>query len=111
MKKLIGASPVMERLREDILDLGQADSHVLIDGRNGHGQDAGRPCAARRGAAGREEVHHADLLRGLRRGCAGEKLFGPIPEDTRCPLVEEARGGTLCWRISRRCPTRSRRGF
>ncbi|MDZ4094552.1 MAG: sigma-54-dependent Fis family transcriptional regulator, partial [Paracoccaceae bacterium] len=26
MKKLIGTSPVMERLREDILDLGQADS-------------------------------------------------------------------------------------
>ena len=32
MSKLIGASPVMERLREDILDLGQADGHVLIDG-------------------------------------------------------------------------------
>jgi FixJ family two-component response regulator len=29
MKKLIGASPVMERLKEDILDLGQADGHVL----------------------------------------------------------------------------------
>ncbi|MDR0809658.1 MAG: sigma-54-dependent Fis family transcriptional regulator, partial [Gemmobacter sp.] len=30
MLKLIGTSPTMERLREDILDLGQADSHVLI---------------------------------------------------------------------------------
>ncbi|MEJ2021548.1 MAG: response regulator, partial [Maritimibacter sp.] len=38
MKKLIGASPVMERLREDILDLGQADGHVLIDGETGTGK-------------------------------------------------------------------------
>ena len=38
MKKLIGASPAMERLREDILDLGQADSHVLIDGETGTGK-------------------------------------------------------------------------
>ena len=38
MKKLIGQSPVMERLREDILDLGQADGHVLIDGETGTGK-------------------------------------------------------------------------
>ncbi len=35
MKKLIGASQVMERLKEDILDLGQADGHVLIEGETG----------------------------------------------------------------------------
>ena len=38
MKKLIGQSPAMERLREDILDLGQADGHVLIDGETGTGK-------------------------------------------------------------------------
>src|SRR5690606_39652316 len=38
MKKLIGTSAAMERLREDILDLGQADSHVLIDGETGTGK-------------------------------------------------------------------------
>src|SRR6056297_2761500 len=32
MNKLIGSSNAMERLREDILDLGQADGHVLIEG-------------------------------------------------------------------------------
>ena len=31
-------SPAMERLREDILDLGQADTHVLIDGETGTGK-------------------------------------------------------------------------
>ena len=35
MQKLIGASAPMVRLREDILDLGQADGHVLIDGEIG----------------------------------------------------------------------------
>ena len=38
MKKLIGASPIMERLKEDILDLGQADGHVLIEGETGTGK-------------------------------------------------------------------------
>ena len=38
MRKLIGSSPVMERLREDILDLGQADGHVLITGETGTGK-------------------------------------------------------------------------
>ena len=32
------APPEMERLREDILDLGQADGHVLIDGETGTGK-------------------------------------------------------------------------
>ncbi|MGB0439178.1 MAG: sigma-54-dependent transcriptional regulator, partial [Paracoccaceae bacterium] len=39
MEKLIGKSPVMERLREDILDLGQADGHVLIEGETGTGKE------------------------------------------------------------------------
>ena len=32
MGKLIGQSAPMERLKEDILDLGQADGHVLVEG-------------------------------------------------------------------------------
>ena len=94
MKKLVGSSPVMERLREDILDLGQADSHVLIDGETGTGKTL---------------VAHALHAVGPRAGrkfvtisCAAwsedqmvAKLFGP-GEDGAIPLVEEARGGTLC---------------
>ena len=94
MKKLIGGSPVMERLREDILDLGQADSHVLIDGETG---------------VGKTLVAHALHAVGPRAGrkfvtisCAAwsedqlaAKLFGP-GEDGAIPLVEEARGGTIC---------------
>jgi DNA-binding NtrC family response regulator len=95
MRKLIGASPAMERLREDILDLGQADGHVLIDGETGTGKTL---------------VAHALHAVGSRAGkkfvlisCAAmdedsliRRLFGPmLPEDSRLPAVEEARGGTL----------------
>ncbi|KIT14685.1 sigma-54-dependent transcriptional regulator [Jannaschia aquimarina] len=92
MRKLIGTSPAMERLREDILDLGQADTHVLIDGETGTGKTL---------------VAHALHAVGPRAGktfaltsCAalaeeelGAKLFGPTEDGL--PLVEEARGGTL----------------
>ncbi|MCF6316164.1 MAG: sigma-54 dependent transcriptional regulator [Marinosulfonomonas sp.] len=95
MRKLIGTSPVMERLREDILDLGQADGHVLIDGETGTGKTL---------------VAHALHAVGTRAGkkfslisCAafeeedlGRRLFGPIlDDDGPQPLVEAARGGTL----------------
>ncbi|MBI1171934.1 response regulator [bacterium] len=94
MKKLIGTSPVMERLREDILDLGQADAHVLIDGETGTGKTL---------------VAHALHAVGPRAGrkfvtisCAAwsedqlaARLFGPA-EDGTIPLIEEARGGTIC---------------
>ncbi|MDJ0820739.1 MAG: sigma-54 dependent transcriptional regulator [Paracoccaceae bacterium] len=95
MRKIIGASPSMERLREDILDLGQADGHVLIDGETGTGKTL---------------VAHALHAVGARAGkkfvlisCAAldeealmRRLFGPMqPEETRLPAMEEARGGTL----------------
>lgn len=94
MKNLIGASPEMERLREDILDLGQADGHVLIEGETGTGKTL---------------VAHALHAVGARAGrkfklisCAAyeeeelvRRLFGPIDEGGGQPLVEDARGGTL----------------
>ena len=95
MSKLIGASPAMERLKEDILDLGQADGHVLIEGETGTGKTL---------------VAHALHAVGTRAGkkfvlisCGAmdedaltKRLFGPMqPDDTRLPAVEEARGGTL----------------
>jgi DNA-binding NtrC family response regulator len=94
MKKLIGGSAAMDRLREDILDIGQADAHVLIDGETGTGKTL---------------VAHALHAVGPRAGkrfvtisCAAwsedqlaQKLFGPA-EDGTVPMVEEARGGTVC---------------
>ncbi|WP_299922351.1 sigma-54 dependent transcriptional regulator [uncultured Pelagimonas sp.] len=95
MSKLIGASPVMERLREDILDLGQADGHVLIEGETGTGKTLVAHALHSVGArAGKKFVliscgaHDEDALM--------QRLFGPMqPDDTRLPAIEEARGGTL----------------
>jgi DNA-binding NtrC family response regulator len=98
----------MDRLREDILDLGQADGHVLIDGETGtgktlvaHALHAVGPRASKKFvpiscAAWADEVLAA-------------KLFGPMEDGS--PLVEEARGGTLCLEDIEALPTRCRRGF
>ncbi len=94
MKKLIGASPVMERLREDILDLAQTEGHVLIEGETG----SGKTLVA--------HALHAACARAERKfvvvPCAGKEedelgrcLFGPIEEGGQQPSVEAARGGTL----------------
>jgi len=104
IRKLVGSSPVMERLREDILDLAQADGHVLIDGETGTGKSL---------------VAHALHACGPRQGkkfiqfsCAAydedelaARLFGPAPEGMTLPLVEEARGGTLCLEDIESLPT------
>ncbi len=94
MKKLVGASPVMERLREDILDLGQADGHVLIEGETGTGKTlVGHALHAVGAKTGKKFVlfscaaHDEETL--------AQRLFGPVDADERIPLLEEARGGTL----------------
>ncbi|WP_022707764.1 sigma-54-dependent transcriptional regulator [Paracoccus zeaxanthinifaciens] len=93
MSKLIGSSPVMERLREDILDLGQADGHVLIDGETGtgktlvaHALHAVGPRASKRFVPVSCAAYNDESL--------SSKLFGPLEDGL--PAVEEARGGTLC---------------
>ncbi|MDO5657701.1 MAG: sigma-54 dependent transcriptional regulator [Paracoccus sp. (in: a-proteobacteria)] len=93
MSKLVGASPAMERLREDILDLGQADGHVLIDGETGtgktlvaHALHAVGPRASRKFVPVSCAAYSEEKL--------AEKLFGPLEDGL--PAVEEARGGTLC---------------
>lgn len=94
MKKLVGSSPAMERLREDILDLGQADGHVLIDGETGtgktlvaHALHAVGPRAARKFVTLSCAAYSEDVL--------AARLFGPS-DDGQIPALDEARGGTLC---------------
>jgi DNA-binding NtrC family response regulator len=95
MRRIVGASGQMERLREDILDLGQADGHVLVDGETGtgktlvaHALHAVGPRAGRRFVSISCAAHDEARL--------GARLFGPVDDDGGLPLVEEARGGTLC---------------
>ena len=94
MKKLIGTSPVMERLREDILDLGQADGHVLIDGETGTGKTLVAHALHAVGAkAGKKFVLVSCTA--YDEETLGKKIFGPAEEGVDLPLIEEARGGTL----------------
>ena len=93
MSKLVGASPVMDRLREDILDLGQADGHVLIDGETGtgktlvaHALHAVGPRASKKFVPTSCAAYNDEAL--------ATRLFGPVEDGL--PAVEEARGGTLC---------------
>src|SRR5210317_1570547 len=85
IKKLIGSSATMERLKEDILDLGQADGHVLIEGETG----TGKTLVA--------HALHAVSARARKKfilfSCAGEeeetimrRLFGPAGEEDRLPF-------------------------
>jgi len=95
MKKLIGSSPVMERLKEDILDLGQADGHVLIEGETGTGKTlVAHALHAAGSRAGKKFVLVSCAA--LEEDALCKRLFGPVmPEDSQIPAMEEARGGTL----------------
>lgn len=93
LRKLMGSSPLMERLREDILDFAQADGHILVSGETGTGKSliaqALHACGPRQGkkfitmncAAFTEE----ELAR---------RLFGPMEHGK--PAIEASLGGTLC---------------
>ncbi|WP_204114322.1 sigma-54-dependent transcriptional regulator [Shimia biformata] len=95
MKKLIGASPVMTRLKEDILDLGQADGHVLIEGETGTGKTlVAHALHAVGSRAGKRFVLVS--CSAFEEEALSKRLFGPMnPEDSQLPAIEEARGGTL----------------
>ena len=95
MKKLIGASPVMERLREDILDLGQADGHVLIDGETGTGKTLAAHALHAVGPRANKEFVIVSCA-AFDEDELATQLFDGDPDAGKLPLVEQARGGTLC---------------
>jgi len=95
LRRLVGSSQVIEKLRETILDLAQADGHVMITGESGTGKSL---------------IAHALHACGPRKGkpyvyvnCAAlppeemeKSLFGPAEEPEDRPSVEASDGGTLC---------------
>lgn len=94
LRKLVGSSSVIERLREQILDVAQADGHVLITGETGTGKSL---------------IAHALHACGPRKGkpyvylnCASyspeqleEKLFGPTERPEDRAALPASNGGTL----------------
>ena len=95
MARLAGSSHAMARLREEILDLGLADNHVLIEGETGTGKTlVARALHAVSHRAGRKFVTVS--CSALRETDLLSRLFGPMqPGERLFPAMEDARGGTL----------------
>jgi DNA-binding NtrC family response regulator len=94
MRRLMGASPAIEKLREQILDVAQADGHVLILGETGTGKSliamalhAGGPRASKPLVIMNCAAVDPELVE--------PTLFG-APDWPEKPLIDQAEGGTLC---------------
>jgi DNA-binding NtrC family response regulator len=94
MRRLMGSSPAIEKLRETILDVAQADGHVLILGETGTGKSliaAALHACGPRGAKPLVTVNCASVA----PETLEPMLFGG-PDWPERPLVDQAEGGTLC---------------
>jgi DNA-binding NtrC family response regulator len=94
MRRLMGASPAIDKLREQILDVAQADGHVLILGETGTGKSL---IAMALHAGGPRAMKPLVTL-----NCAAvdpeqvePTLFGG-PDWPEKPLIDQAEGGSLC---------------
>ena len=95
LKRLIGSSREMAKLREDILDFGRADGHIFISGEIGTGKSliaqAIHACGTRQGT------------KFITFDCAAHspnqienELFVKVNDQTTKPIIEQAANGTLC---------------
>ncbi len=94
MRKLAGESQEMVRLRNEIVDLGQADGHILIDGETGvgktlvaHALHAAGPNVGKKLVRVSCAAHDEESLAGA--------LFGSDEIRDRPPAFDDARGGTV----------------
>ena len=94
MRRLMGSSPAIEKLRETILDVAQADGHVLILGETGTGKSlvamALHACGPRA----------AKPLITMNCASVAPELVEPMlfggPDWPEKGLIDQAEGGTLC---------------
>lgn len=95
LRKLMGTSPSIEKLREDILDIAFADSNVLISGETGTGKSliahAIHACGPRQG----KEIVTLNCA-ALDEKTLAKHLFGPSDSADIRPVSEMAGPCTLC---------------
>jgi len=95
IRKLVGSSKIMQKLKEDILDFSQSDASVLIEGETGTGKTlvAHALHAASQKSAKKLIIIHCSAFD---EASLSKRLFGPIEgSDNYFPAFEEAKGGTL----------------
>lgn len=94
MRRLMGKSPAIEKLRETILDVAQADGHILVSGETGAGKSlvvAAIHACGPRAAKALVTVNCASVAPETLEAM----MFGG-PDWPEKPLVDQAEGGTLC---------------
>ncbi len=95
LRKIMGNSPQIEKLREDILDLAQADANVLITGETGTGKSliahGIHACGSRQGkpfySLNCTALDEKELL---------ARLFGPAVAAENRPVMAATAPCTLC---------------
>ncbi len=94
MRRMMGASPAIQKLRESILDVAQADGHVLILGETGSGKSL---IASALHACGPRATKPLVVINcaSLAPETLETALFGG-PDWPEKPLIDQAEGGTLC---------------
>ncbi len=95
LRKLMGTSPSIEKLREDILDIAFADNHVLISGETGTGKSliahAIHACGPRQG-----KEYVSLNCAALDEETLSKHLFGPSDSADIRPIAEMSEPCTLC---------------
>ena len=104
IKKLIGSSKALLKLKEDILDFSQSDAFVLIEGETGSGKTLvahALHAVSQKMAKALITIHCS----AYDEPTLTRRLFGPTEKtDSFLPAFEEAKGGTLILEDIERLP-------
>ena len=95
VEKIVGESPRVNRLREDILDLGSADGHVLIEGETGTGKTLVAHALHAVSSKASKNFQIFSCSNGTDEDITNMLFGDQSGTNETIPVVEKIRGGTL----------------